>query len=63
MVGQLASNDDMKDLQKAFKVLDTNNDGMLSRKELMVGFKKIYGDGADIEVSKIFEAIDVDGSG
>ena len=63
MVGQLASNEDMKDLQKAFKVLDTNNDGMLSRKELMVGFQKIYGDGADIEVNKIFEAIDVDCSG
>ena len=62
-MGQLASNEDMKDLQKAFKVLDTNNDGMLSRKEISVGFKKIYGNGAEMEVNKVFEAIDIDGSG
>ena len=31
IVGQLASKEDMVDLQKAFKVLDTDNDGMLNR--------------------------------
>jgi len=53
----------MVDLQKAFKVLDTNCDGMLSKFELMVGYQKIYGDDAVDEVEKIFEKVDIDGSG
>jgi len=38
MVGQLASKEDIIDLQRAFKVLDTNHDGTLSREELTVGY-------------------------
>jgi len=38
IVGQLASKEDMIDLQKAFKVLDLNNDGMLSKHELTIGY-------------------------
>ena len=53
----------MIDLQKAFKVLDTDNDGTLSRLELTVGLQKLYGDQAADEVEKIFAKVDIDGSG
>lgn len=57
----------MADSQRAFKVLDTNNDGMLSKEELLVGFEKIF-DKTDLEtavqeVDKIFRKVDIDGSG
>lgn len=67
MVGQLASNEDMSDSQRAFKVLDTNNDGMLSKDELLVGFEKIFDrndyEAAKEEVDRIFRKVDLDGSG
>ena len=36
---------------------------MLSKYELTVGFQKIYGDQAADEVDKIFQKVDIDGSG
>lgn len=54
------------DLQKAFKMLDTNNDGMLSKAELTEGYRKLYGDDnndAAEEVEKIFSKVDIDCSG
>jgi len=53
----------MQDLHKAFKMLDTNNDGMLSKQELTVGYQMIYGENAAEEVEKIFDKVDIDGSG
>jgi calcium-dependent protein kinase len=53
----------MIDLQKAFKVLDTNNDGMLSKNELTVGYQRIYGEAAQDVVERVFEKVDIDGSG
>lgn len=63
IVGQLASKEDMIEIQKAFRILDTNNDGMLSKYEMTVGYQRIYGDAASDEVEKIFEKVDFDGSG
>ena len=53
----------MVDLQRAFKVLDTNNDGMLSKYELTVGYRMIYQEYAADEVERIFAKVDIDGSG
>ena len=53
----------MVDLQRAFKVLDTDNDGMISRAELTVGLQKLYHEGAEEEVEKVFSKVDIDGSG
>ena len=47
----------------AFKILDTNNDGKLSKEELTAGYQRIYGDAAEDEVDKLFDIIDIDGSG
>jgi calcium-dependent protein kinase len=63
IVGQLATKEEMADLQKAFKILDTNNDGMISKAELTVGLELIYGKNAVNEVDQIFDKIDIDGSG
>ncbi len=38
IVNQLTTKDEMGELQRAFKALDTNNDGVLSREELLIGY-------------------------
>lgn len=50
-------------LQKAFKALDKNSDGKLSRQELVEGYRVIMGDLAEEEVDRILKAADTDGSG
>ena len=63
LVNQLAHKDDLSELQKAFKALDKNSDGKLSREELIEGYKKIYGELAEEEVDKILQRVDANGSG
>ena len=64
IVGQLAQKEDMIDLQRAFKVLDTNNDGTLSKAKLSVGYKKVFKEDISEQViDKIFKNVDIDGSG
>jgi len=50
-------------LQRAFKALDKNSDGKLSRDELIDGYRTIYGDLAEEEVDKILARVDANGSG
>ena len=63
LVNQLAQKEDLVDLQKAFKALDKNSDGKLSRDELVEGYRKIYGELAELEVDKILAKVDANGSG
>jgi calcium-dependent protein kinase len=51
------------ELQKAFKALDKNSDGKLSRDELVEGYRSIYGDMAEVEVDRILARVDANGSG
>lgn len=46
-----------------FKALDINQDGTLSRDELIIGYQEILGDLAEDEVDRILSIVDVDGSG
>ena len=46
-----------------FKSLDKNQDGKLSREELIDGYRNIYGEMAEEEVDKILQRVDADGSG
>jgi calcium-dependent protein kinase len=51
-------------LSRAFKALDKNSDGKLSKAELIEGYTKIMGDlAAEEEVDRIFRIADADGSG
>ena len=44
--------------------MDTNNDGKLSREELLSGYKRIMDpEEAEIEVTRVMEIVDADGSG
>jgi len=51
------------ELSKAFKALDKNSDGKLSREELIEGYTHILGDMAGEEVDRIMKIADADGSG
>ena len=63
IVSQLAQKDELAELHRAFKGLDKNSDGKLSRDELIEGYRRIYGEMADEEVDKILARVDADGSG
>lgn len=63
LVSQLAQKEDLAELQKAFKALDKNSDGKLSREELIDGYRTIFGDLAEEEVDKILARVDANGSG
>ena len=53
----------MAELLRAFKALDKNSDGKLSRQELIEGYRQIMGDLAEAEVDRIMAIADSDGSG
>lgn len=63
IVSQLASKEEMDQLQKAFKALDLNKTGVLSRDELLIGYRQLMGDLAEAEVDRIMEIADADKSG
>lgn len=63
IVSQLSSKEEMAELQRAFQQLDKNNDGKLSRDELVEGFRATLGDLAEDEVDRIMKIADSDGSG
>jgi calcium-dependent protein kinase len=63
IVSQLASKDQMEELQKAFKALDITKSGSLSREELLIGYRELMGDLAEAEVDRIMDIADTDKSG
>lgn len=63
IVSQLASKEHIDELQKAFKALDINKTGVLSREELLIGYRQLMGDLAEAEVDRIMEMADTDKSG
>ena len=63
IVSQLASKEHIDELQRAFKALDINKTGVLSREELLIGYRQLMGDLAEAEVDRIMEMADTDKSG
>lgn len=63
IVSQLASKEEVLELQQAFKSLDTNSDGKLNREELIIGYRQILGDMAEEEVDRILKPADSNRSG
>jgi Ca2+-binding EF-hand superfamily protein len=54
----------MRELARTFEALDTNNNGQLTRDELLVGFTTQMGAvAAQIEVDRIMTSVDMDANG
>jgi len=64
IVSQLVDKKEMEELERAFKAIDKNGDGKLSKEEILEGYEEFLGKPMNIEeVDKLFDAIDTDGSG
>lgn len=64
IAAQCISQDDIHQLTNAFKILDKNGDGKVSKDELLVIYKEIVGGvNPEKEVENIMRNVDVDGSG
>lgn len=58
LVNQLASKDERRALIATFKALDINNDGELSKDELLLGFKKVDTNLTEIDIEALVDRID-----
>jgi calcium-dependent protein kinase len=64
MANHLIKEDELKQLNKAFKALDADDNGKLSKEELIQGYNKIKNCKLNQkELEEIFEAADADNSG
>ena len=64
MVNNLISNEEQQRLEKTFKSLDANGDGVLQYDELLKGLTDVYGEAVgQMECDRIFASVDADASG
>ena len=63
IVNQLISKEERKELVKQFQEWDTNGDGVLSRDEIIEGYRKTYGAVDENEIDNMMLSIDLDGNG
>jgi calcium-dependent protein kinase len=63
IVNQLISKEERKELVKQFQEWDTNGDGVLSREEIIEGYRKTYGAVDENEIDNMMMSIDLDGNG
>ena len=65
MATQFASKEERSKLNEIFKAFDKNNDGVLSREELVAGYTLMYGsqERAAYEVDQILQKLDMNNSG
>ncbi|CAD8141190.1 unnamed protein product [Paramecium octaurelia] len=65
MITQMSTQKELQDLQEEFQRLDENNDGFLSKDELLKGYIQIQTDSklAEDEVERILQMIDINRSG
>lgn len=64
IVKQFATKEDKEELLKTFQSLDKNGDGVLSKKELLDGYRKIMAeDDALMQVENIMKQVDKNQSG
>lgn len=60
----MTSDEDKESLLETFKALDENGDGMISRKELLTGYRKVIDvQISDDELNEMFTRIDKDNNG
>ena len=63
IINQLMLKEERADLERQFKEWDLNGDGVLSRDEIIQGYKKTYGTVDENEIDNMINSIDLDGNG
>ena len=63
IINQLVKKEERQELEKQFKDWDTNGDGVLSKEEIINGYKKTYGKVDEYEIENMIKSIDLDGNG
>eukprot|EP00919_Chromeraceae_sp_WS-2016_P039003 GHVR01093141.1.p1 GENE.GHVR01093141.1~~GHVR01093141.1.p1 ORF type:complete len:523 (+),score=141.90 GHVR01093141.1:84-1652(+) len=65
IASQMTSKEEREMLTRAFQELDVNGDGMLSKDEIITGWKKLFGESelSEQDLMEIFESADSDKSG
>ena len=63
IVNQLITKEERSDLMKQFVEWDVNGDGVLSREEIINGYRNAYGTVDPDEVDNMIKSIDLDGNG
>jgi calcium-dependent protein kinase len=64
IASHLTSKDEKKDLEKIFRAMDTDQNGELSREEVLAGYEEHFGIPISEEaVDAMFKAVDIDGNG
>lgn len=63
IVNQLVSKEERKELMKQFQDWDKNGDGVLSRDEIIEGYRKTYGKVDEYEIDNMIKSVDMDGNG
>eukprot|EP01017_Pseudomicrothorax_dubius_P047573 TRINITY_DN8567_c0_g1_i2.p1 TRINITY_DN8567_c0_g1~~TRINITY_DN8567_c0_g1_i2.p1 ORF type:complete len:346 (-),score=67.45 TRINITY_DN8567_c0_g1_i2:161-1198(-) len=64
LVSVMATREEKENLLKIFKVLDTNNDGLIDRDELLAGYKNYFKNAfAEEDIDNIMRTIDANNNG
>ena len=63
IVNQLITKDERNELMKTFTAWDKNGDGVLSKEEILEGYRNTYGSCDPDEVDNMIKSVDLDGNG
>ena len=63
IINQLVLKEERNDLERQFKEWDKNGDGVLSKEEIVEGYRKTYGCVDENEIDNMIKSIDLDGNG
>ena len=63
IVNQLISKEERNELMKQFTEWDKNGDGVLSKEEILEGYRNTYGSADPDEVDNMIKSVDLDGNG
>lgn len=64
MIKHFTSSRDKTNLEETFKKLDANGDGFLTKEELRIGYKEMFGaDFNQKEIDELFEGADANADG
>ena len=63
IINQLITKEERNELMKTFTEWDKNGDGVLSKEEILEGYRNTYGSADPDEVDNMIKSVDLDGNG